>query len=154
MSRGIGERGVFDCGPGNALPRRRILPEKRRHGNRGHQEEGAASRRVANARPTPPSQRVDTGEKNGDQGALPEKGGEGPAQTPEERVCQKGSEVSHRMPLSSSSRISRIFARSWGEVFLVERARMTRAEAEPANARSSRSPTSCNSVSSRGARAR
>ena len=107
MSRGIGERGVFDCGPGNALPRRRILPEKRRHGNRGHQEEGAASRRVANARPTPPSQRVDTGEKNGDQGALPEKGGEGPAQTPEERVCQKGSEVSHRISLSRSSKIVR-----------------------------------------------
>src|SRR5215813_5799216 len=79
--------------------------------------------------------------------ALPEKVNERPTQGLNRRHRFDGI---HLAPPSSSSRSWRICASSFLEACLIERARTTSFRAEPPNARSIRSLTSCFCVSSSG----
>ena len=113
-----------------------------------HPEEGGARQRIAQPRRSRAGRGQGGGEEERGQGALPHEVDEGPAEG-----VHRGFEASHRFPPSMSSSSRRMRSISAGEARRPERACSTSLAADPPNARSTRSRTSCRCVCASAARA-
>src|SRR3954451_3298965 len=123
-----------------------------RDGERHHQEESAGGYSVAHGGRAflQEAQRPGGGEPH--EGALPEEVNQGPGDRLDGGGRPQRLGPSHFASPSSRSNSSRISASSSGFAGREERARRTSRLAEPSNARSRRSPTSCVWVCSSGNR--